>query len=107
MVVSGAHGVALLFGSGSNNLGESPYLFIALGLILSVITVQLIWRLVVENKSNDKPRKHGEQQGMIICPECNNPTESEYRFCRICASDTGKGYVDMVEPDDSSQSGMF
>jgi len=43
----------------------------------------------------------------VRCPECARPTEAEYRFCRHCASDTGKSYVGGGNDDGSSRSGMF
>jgi len=44
---------------------------------------------------------------MVICPECSQPTEAEYRYCRHCAEDTGKSYVGSGGDDGSSRSGML
>lgn len=99
------NGFPFLLGDGSSGLGQVSLIFLAVGFLLSFILVQFVWRMVKNNGGSVDPEAAGDS--MIICPECGNPTEMEYRFCRICAGDTGKGYVDMVEPDDSSQSGMF
>lgn len=99
-------GFPVLLGDGSNGLGQISLIFLAIGFLLSFVLVQFVWRMVRDSEGSVDPEA-AAGDSMIICPECGNPTEMEYRFCRICAGDTGKGYVDMVEPDDSSQSGMF
>jgi hypothetical protein len=106
MVLDGE--VAVAAGAlGSQEFGDGPYLLVAVGLLLSFLTVHVLWRVFRANGSEgDVPDQH-HRDGMIVCPNCGEPTENEYRFCRVCAGDTGKGVVDMVEGDDSSQSGMF
>lgn len=96
----------LLLGEGSGSIGKISLVFLGIGFLLSFILVQFVWRHLRRDGRDVSPEE-AEANSMIICPECGNPTEKEYRFCRNCAGDTGKGYVDMVEPDDSSQSGMF
>ncbi len=86
-------------------IGESPYILFLIAVGLSILTAHFIISAFRKDDS-PTPRQH-EDEGMIICPSCGKPTETEYRFCRFCASDTGKGYVDLVDKDDSSRSGMF
>lgn len=88
-------------------VGDGPFLLVAVGLILSFLTVHILWRVVrTDTSAGEAPDEH-HVDGMIVCPNCGEPTETEYRFCRVCAGDTGKGYTGLVESDDSSQSGMF
>ncbi|MFP4174424.1 MAG: hypothetical protein ACLFSW_01425 [Halobacteriales archaeon] len=44
---------------------------------------------------------------MIVCPECSQTTEAEYRYCRHCASDTGRSYIGARDDDSSKGSGML
>lgn len=98
--------VALAGALGSGEVGEEPYLLVAVGILLSFLTIQVLWKVVHSDDDQETPDQH-HADGMIVCPECGEPTETEYRFCRVCAGDTGKGYVDIGEGDDSSRSGMF
>ncbi|MFB6284746.1 MAG: hypothetical protein ABEK59_12600 [Halobacteria archaeon] len=97
--------VALESSGGFAGLGDHSFMFLAFGVVLTFLLVHLAWH-VFSNDEENKPDPH-RIDGMIRCPECGSPTETEYRFCRICASDTGNGYGNMMEPDDSSKSGMF
>lgn len=106
MFSAAAQGLPLFLREGSDGFGQVSLVFLALGFLVSFLLIQFVWRSLRRDAAS-VDRGDGGKDSMIICPECGNPTEMEYRFCRICAGDTGNAYVDMVEPDDSSQSGMF
>ncbi|MCX2818911.1 hypothetical protein EGH25_06055 [Haladaptatus sp. F3-133] len=79
-------------------------------LLVSVLLVQiaLIYR---RRSSSDPPQPNpaeaGDGEGMVVCPECSQPTEAEYRYCRYCASDTGRSYIGSRGDDSSNGSGML
>ena len=90
---------------GFGDMGDQSFIFLAFGVVLAFLLIHLTWHLFNRDEGSS-PEPHSTD-GMIRCPECGSPTESEYRFCRICASDTGKDYGGLGSSDDSSKSGMF
>jgi rubredoxin len=79
--------------------------------LFSVLLVQIIW--VYRRRSGSQSRvlrpaaTDDADDDMVICPECSEPTEAEYRYCRHCAGDTGKSYVGSRGDDGSKGSGML
>lgn len=80
--------------------------------LFSVLLVQIIWLYRKRSTSTSGAIRSSETSAdedgdMVICPECSEPTEAEYRYCRHCASDTGKSYVGSRGDDESKGSGML
>ena len=84
--------------------------------LFSILLVQMIWVyrrrssspiLSSETDGNEAVEAEGTEDDMVLCPECSQPTEAEYRYCRHCASDTGRSYVGSRGDDGSNRSGML
>jgi len=81
--------------------------------LVSLFLVQILW--VYRNRSSgtrevraaDTDTEDAEDTRMVVCPECSQPTEAEYRYCRHCASDTGRSYVGSRGEGGSKGSGML
>jgi hypothetical protein len=85
--------------------------------LVSLLMIQAIWAyrngaFFGRGNSAPPPEVPDEDEAdageeMVVCPECSEPTEAEYRYCRHCASDTGKSYIGSKGDDGSSSSGML
>jgi hypothetical protein len=79
-------------------------------LLVSLLLIQIILlyrRRSSTGTSAGRPAETGDADGMVVCPECSEPTEAEYRYCRHCASDTGRSYIGASGDDGSKGSGML
>jgi hypothetical protein len=81
---------------------------------LAVFALQILWIYRRGSSSGsasgaEAAETEAEASGepMVVCPECSEPTEAEYRYCRNCASDTGRSYVGSRGDGDSNRSGML
>lgn len=112
-----------------DSFGETSFLVVGSFLLLSLLLVQVVWAYrngaseaqergdtvpddtpesgVSDAETQADVTEETSEDGMIICPECGQPTEAEYRYCRNCAGDTGKSYVGSSGDDGSSRSGML
>jgi hypothetical protein len=84
--------------------------------LVSLFLVQILW--VYRNRSSGTREVRAadtdtegadaaDDTRMVVCPECSQPTEAEYRYCRHCASDTGRSYVGSRGEGGSKGSGML
>jgi hypothetical protein len=99
----------------SGALGETPFLLMGVALLAVLVVAQIVWayRNRTGTGAGSAPAKteietDSDSDGeMMICPECGEPTEVEYRLCRHCAEDTGRSYVGLGGDDGSESSGML
>ena len=92
-------------------------LMIGTGLLVSLLVIQILWAYRNRTGSGSVPAsgvegvevEAGSVDGatMVLCPECSEPTEAEYRYCRNCAEDTGKSYIGSPGDGDSNRSGIL
>lgn len=106
-------------------LDETSFLLMGTGLLVTLLLLQILWSYRRKSRSGSGSNSgrsgsvsrtaEGETdyeesetgEGMMLCPECGEPTEAEYRYCRHCVEDTGKSYVGSGGDGESSRSGMF
>lgn len=116
-----------------DSFDETSFLVVGSFLLLSLLLVQVVWAYrngtsqagagrrtqkaaddthdvpteAFETDTDVRDEDVADSDDMIICPECERPTEAEYRYCRNCAGDTGKSYVGSSGDDGSNRSGML
>lgn len=106
-------------------LDETSFLLMGTGLLVTLLLLQILWSYRRNTRSGsgsgsdrsgsgsrtaegDTDHEEAETtEGMMPCPECGEPTEAKYRYCRHCVEDTGRSYVGSGGDGESSRSGMF
>ena len=98
-------------------LDEPSFLVMGTGLLVFLLVLQILWSYRKRASSGsgsgsgspvaDTESAPGAKVGMMLCPECEEPTEAEYRYCRHCVEDTGRSYVGSGGDGESSRSGML
>ncbi len=89
---------------------ESSYLVFGFALLFGLMAFHLAWMVSQrggrEGRANQEPVS-ADEEGMLVCPECQKPTEADYRYCRHCVSDVGGRFVDFGDGEGGERSGMF
>lgn len=97
---------------------DTSFLLIGTGLLVSLLVLQVFWFYRRSKGSSAEPappaaeaptapKGDAPDKDMMLCPECGNPTEAEYRYCRHCVEDTGRSYAGSRGDGESSRSGML
>lgn len=88
---------------------ESGYLVFASALLFGLLAFHLVW-MASQRRDGVQERAEPEsadEEGMVVCPECSQPTEADYRYCQHCVAEVGGGFVDLGEGGGGERSGMF
>ena len=98
-------------------LDKTPFLLIGVFLLATLLVVQIIWAYRNATGSGAGPVSANPEPGsdsaselddeMMVCPECGESTEVEYRLCRHCVEDTGRSYAGSDGDGGSRSSGML
>lgn len=101
-----ADALAIDLGSGFD---ESGYLVFASALLFGLLAFHLAWMARQRRRATSEPQtpEQADEEGMLVCPECAQPTEIDYRYCRHCVADVGGGFVDIGDGGGGERSGMF
>ncbi len=88
---------------------ESGYLVFASALLFGLLAFHVAW--VARQRTGGERRKaqpeSADEEGMVVCPECSQTTEADYRYCQHCVADVGGSFVDLGDGGGGERSGMF
>lgn len=96
-----------LGGLGGLDFSLRSYLMLAVATFVILMVIQVVWSFVQSRRNAGGQEHVGGEDEMVACPECGEPTERMYRFCRNCASDTGKRYASRFGSDGSNENQLF
>lgn len=87
----------------------SGYLVFASALLFGLLAFHVAWVASQRRRGggSQQPPEKADEEGMVVCPECSQPTEADYRYCQHCVADVGGGFVDLGEGGGGESSGMF
>ncbi|MDY6776303.1 MAG: hypothetical protein SV253_09595 [Halobacteria archaeon] len=97
-----------MFGIEQLPQATSPYsiLIFSTAVFMGLALIQLLRGWMTRRRAEDEAVET-EWGSMAPCPECDEMTEAQYRYCRNCASDTGTEYTDDPGVDGSDSSSML